>query len=115
MRQLALPLLCLLTSHAFGLDGVPEAYHGFPRDQTLVPGRLYYRSDTGMGRITTVTYHNGAIFSENIAGSTDREWRFDDLTDPSSLRYVGRAPRICNAATALMATRSVTMASSRHR
>ena len=45
-----------------------------------------------MGRITTITYHNGAILTENIAGNTDREWRFDDLTDPSSLRYVGEPP-----------------------
>ena len=60
MRYSLIPLLCLIAGNSFALDGVPEAYHGFPRDQTLVPGRLYYRSNTGIGRVTTLTYHNGA-------------------------------------------------------
>ena len=81
-------LACLFAtaSYAHALEGVPDVFHGFPRDRTLVPGQLYYRSPTGMGRITAIAYHNGTVYTQNIAGGIPRAWKFTDLADPGSLQ-----------------------------
>jgi sugar lactone lactonase YvrE len=67
------------TSHA-QIPAVPAA---FP-NQACTPGQLHYRQ-TGMGRITNIVYHNGHIYTNNVAGGDVREFLFNDFNDPGSL------------------------------
>jgi len=62
---------------------IPAVPAAFP-NQACTPGQLHYRQ-AGMGRITNIVYHNGHIYTNNVAGGDVREFLFSDFNDPGSL------------------------------
>jgi DNA-binding beta-propeller fold protein YncE len=62
---------------------VPPVPQGFPQ-QACTPGQLFFRQ-IGLGRVTTIAYHNGWMYSSNVAGGSPRTLRFGDVNDPASL------------------------------
>ncbi len=62
---------------------VPDVPAAFPNN-ACTPGQLFYRQ-AGLGRITNIVYHNGHIYTNNVAGGDVREFLFDDSNDPGSL------------------------------
>ena len=76
-------LFLSLISHA----QVPDVPAAFPTNFSCTPGQLLYREE-GMDRITNIMYHNGHIYTNNVAGGTVREFIFSDVNDPGSLQQV---------------------------
>ena len=66
---------------------IPEVPVLFPSNHSCIPGQLLSRQPS-MGRVTNIAYHNGHIYTSNIAGSIPREFAFSDLNDPSSFEQV---------------------------
>lgn len=83
-----IPILLLVTPALPAADAVLPVFDGFPRGKTLVPGRLYVRSPPGMGRITVITYHNGSVYTSNVAGGSPRRWTWSDTDRVDSLALV---------------------------
>ncbi|MFK8013589.1 MAG: Ig-like domain-containing protein [Marinicellaceae bacterium] len=74
----ALILLISLSSQA----QIPPVPAAFPNN-ACIPGQLLFRQ-AGMGRITNIAYHNGHIYTNNVAGNAAREFLFANTTDVSS-------------------------------
>ena len=74
-------ILVLLLSGSLHAQ-IPDVPAAFPNN-ACTPGQLLYRQD-GMGRITNIAYHNGHIYTNNVAGNDAREFLFANTTDVSS-------------------------------
>lgn len=59
----------------------------FPNNYACTPGQLLFRQ-AGLERITNIAYHNGHIYSSNVAGAASREFAFSDINDPASFGQV---------------------------
>jgi len=66
---------------------VPPVSPGFPTSFSCTPGQLLFRQ-VGLGRVTNIAYHNGTLYTNNVAGNARREVRFSDPDDPASLTIV---------------------------
>jgi len=82
--RLLLPWLAL-TCAALRLSAAPPpVVPAFPHDATLEVGRLYFRQ-IGLARNGHMDWHNGALYTSNVAGSPRRVFQFQDPDDPGSL------------------------------
>ena len=61
---------------------IPQVPAAFPNN-ACTPGQLLYRQ-AGMGRVTNIAYHNGHIYTNNVAGNNAREFLFANTTDVNS-------------------------------
>lgn len=61
---------------------VPQVPASFPNN-ACTPGQLLFRQ-AGMGRVTNIAYHNGHIYTNNVAGNNPREFLFANTTDVGS-------------------------------
>ncbi|MCG8460168.1 MAG: Ig-like domain-containing protein [Holophagales bacterium] len=84
---LALAALALVAPPLEAGGSVPPVVPGFPNNLSCTPGQLLYRQ-IDLGRVTNIIYHNGRLYSNNVAGSDPREWLFTDPADPSTLTIV---------------------------
>ena len=66
---------------------IPDVPVLFPNNYACIPGQLLFRQ-TGLERITNIAYHNGHIYTSNVAGASSREFGFADLNDPASFGQV---------------------------
>jgi sugar lactone lactonase YvrE len=81
-----LTLLTLMLATCFPVISkaqIPAVPAAFP-NQACTPGQLHYRQ-AGMGRITNIVYHNGHLYTNNVAGGDVREFLFANVNDPGSL------------------------------
>lgn len=81
-RKLGTFLLLILFA-AVSWSQIPDVPAAFP-NQACTPGQLLYRQ-AGLGRITNIVYHNGHIYTNNVAGGDVREFLFADTNDAGSL------------------------------
>ncbi len=66
---------------------IPTVPVAFPSNYSCTPGQLLFRQ-AGMERMTIIGYHNGHVYTTNIAGNLPREFQFADITDPASFEQV---------------------------
>ncbi len=64
---------------------VPSVPVAFPSNHACTPGQLLFRQ-VGLGRVTNIMYHNGHIYSNNVAADNPRHYIFTNPADPSSLQ-----------------------------
>ncbi len=76
-------MVIILAVNTLSFAQIPAVPAAFP-NQACTPGQLFYRQD-GMERITNIVYHNGHIYTNNVAGGNVREFLFSDYNDSSSL------------------------------
>ncbi len=83
LNQLVVTCVLLLLVAPMSAAQVPDVPAAFPNN-ACTPGQLFYRQ-AGLGRITNIVYHNGHIYTNNVAGGDVREFLFSDHNDPGSL------------------------------
>jgi hypothetical protein len=76
-----LVLLILIFTHNINAQ-IPPVPASFPNN-ACEQGQLLYRQ-VGMGRVTNIAYHNGHIYTNNVAGGEVREFLFANTTDVGS-------------------------------
>jgi hypothetical protein len=81
MKKILLIITTILITTALQAQ-IPAVPATFPNN-ACTPGQLLYRQE-GMGRITNIAYHNGHIYTNNVAGGDVREFLFANTTDVSS-------------------------------
>ena len=76
-------LIIIILMSTFKLSAqIPDVPAAFPNN-SCTQGQLLYRQ-VGMGRITNIAYHNGHIYTNNVAGGDVREFLFANTTDVDS-------------------------------
>lgn len=63
---------------------VPAVTPAFPTNVTGTPGTLLFRQ-IGLNRVTNIAYHNGFIYTHEVAAANPRRWRFTTPANPASL------------------------------
>lgn len=63
---------------------VPAVNPAFPNNLSGTPGTLLFRQ-INLNRVTNIAYHNGLIYTHEVAAANPRRWRFTDINDPASL------------------------------
>lgn len=81
MKNIIIIVLILFLTETLNAQ-IPAVPAAFPNN-SCTPGQLLYRQ-AGMGRITNIAYHNGHIYTNNVAGGDVREFLFANTTDVSS-------------------------------
>ncbi len=66
------------------LAQVPAVTPAFPTNVTGTPGTLLFRQ-IGLSRVTNIAYHNGFIYTHEVASANPRRWRFTTPSNPASL------------------------------
>ncbi|UXI70224.1 Ig-like domain-containing protein [Tahibacter amnicola] len=90
------PLCSLMAALAFsGLAQaqLPPVVPGFPTNVSCTPGQLLSRQ-VGFDRTTSIIYHNGRLYSNDVTGGVRREWLFTTPSDPTTLTVVNNTAAV---------------------
>jgi len=83
-----------LTVGGFNIPAVPHAFQNdwadtsSANDESFAPGQLLYRSPIGQGRLANLAYHNGFVYTNQVAGSGGQVWAWNNPDDVRSFTKI---------------------------